>query len=307
MKLKLKEQCIDYLNNSDADAVAVGIINFKSKTIESIEFERAKNSILERVNGKIYFDLASVSKPLINSMAAFEHRKDLNSDLKLILNHRASIPAWGLLPKTGWKNQILSYPVIESETLYSDFSANRFMLELEKITGIKFKNTCEKTWDKELVYWSDLSSSFKFIQNGFIKGMANFGKVHDPNAYNLKEFTSHAGLFGTVGGVCRTLLNFNETYDLLNQMIVEISEDKFENRFIMGWDRVQDLEHSLAGKGCSKFTFGHLGFTGTSVWIDPEKQLGHVILTNSTKYYWFNKKNLPTFRRNIGKLVWQSL
>ena len=42
------------------------------------------------------------------------------------------MPAWGLLPNFGWKEQILNYSIKESETLYSDFSALRVMLELEK-------------------------------------------------------------------------------------------------------------------------------------------------------------------------------
>jgi CubicO group peptidase (beta-lactamase class C family) len=78
-----------------------------------------------------------------------------------------------------------------------------------------------------------------------------------------------------------------------------------KHRFVNGWDRAQDLENTLAGTGCSEHTFGHLGFTGTSIWIDPVKKLGHVILSNATKLYWYDKQDLNNFRRLIGQRIWQ--
>lgn len=305
MNPKIKELCIDFLLNNNADCAAVGIIDFKKNKYEAVEFEQT-DQVVERSKGVLYFDLASVSKPLINSLSAFTHKDSLNEELILLLNHRASIPAWGLLPKSDWKEIISQYEIKESDTLYSDYSANRFMLELEKKTKTPLIENIKKVWDDEVVYWLDLNNNKRFPQFGFLNGLPNFGKVHDPNAYNIGEFTSHAGVFGTVDGVCRTLLNFNSQHHLLADMKVEISKDGFKNRFVMGWDRAQNPEDSLAGRGCSKFTFGHLGFTGTSIWIDPEKSLGHVILTNATKYFWYDKKNLPDFRKAIGELVWQS-
>ena len=79
-----------------------------------------------------------------------------------------------------------------------------------------------------------------------------------------------------------------------------------QNRFENGWDRVEDPSSTLAGAGCSNRTFGHLGFTGTSIWIDSVKKLGHVILSNATKNYWYDKKSLNIYRRNLGKLVWEN-
>ena len=61
---------------------------------------------------------------------------------------------------------------------------------------------------------------------------------------------------------------------------------------------------TLAGNGCSQATAGHLGFTGTSVWIDFEKEVGHIILSNATQNYWYEKAGLNQLRRTIGQLVW---
>jgi CubicO group peptidase (beta-lactamase class C family) len=51
-------------------------------------------------------------------------------------------------------------------------------------------------------------------------------------------------------------------------------------------------------------TFGHLGFTGTSIWIDPQKKKGHVILTNATKKYYYDRQGLNDLRRQIGEAIW---
>jgi CubicO group peptidase (beta-lactamase class C family) len=76
------------------------------------------------------------------------------------------------------------------------------------------------------------------------------------------------------------------------------------HRFNGGWDRVENIENTFAGLGCSKETFGHLGFTGTSIWIDTNKKLGHVILANATKHYWFDKFEFNKLRKNIAQQVW---
>jgi CubicO group peptidase (beta-lactamase class C family) len=77
-----------------------------------------------------------------------------------------------------------------------------------------------------------------------------------------------------------------------------------DDRFILGFDRVTDTENTLAGKGCSHQTFGHLGFTGTSFWIDLEKNRAAVILTNATQSYWYDRQGLNDLRRQLGSALW---
>ncbi|HXH74596.1 MAG TPA: serine hydrolase [Bacteriovoracaceae bacterium] len=271
------------------DAVGIGIINFTKKCIEIKEIDHP------------YYDLASLTKPLTNSLSYFLKPEAFTPDMLLCLNHRGGLPAWGLLPNPGWKEQILKYPIKESETLYSDFSALRVMLELEK-KGIDQKELCKKVWDKETVFWTDLPPDAKTLHTGFKKGEPNFGAVHDPNAWTIEEFCSHAGVYSTVNGLCQTLLNYEAETGFIQKVKKDLS--LHSHRFALGWDRVINPNESLAGKGCGPNTFGHLGFTGTSIWIDPDRNLGHVILTNATKYHWFDKQVLNELRRAIGELVW---
>lgn len=286
------------------DALGIGIIDFSRGSFEAFEANTFEEELKFKGEPSLYFDLASLTKPLTNSLSYFLKEKDFSEDMKLCLSHRGGLPAWGLLAKDSWKEQILSYPVKASETLYSDFSALRVMLELNK-KGIDQKAICQEIWDKETIYWSDLPFWYPTPQYGFKNSRPNFGKVHDPNAWTIGEFCSHAGLYSTADGLCRTLINYQNKTDFISKVKADLS--KHQNRFSYGWDRVVNPQDTLAGKGCGPSTFGHLGFTGTSIWIDPDSMKGHIILSNATKFHWYDKTNLNDLRRAIGELVWSGV
>ncbi len=277
-----------------ADVVSVGVIDFKSSKFETFSTRKEP----------IHFDLASLTKVLTNSLGYFLEPKLYDEKTLLCLSHRGGLPAWGLLPKSGWKEIISSYEIKESSTLYSDYSALRVMLEIEK-KGEDLKKICKKIWDSELVHWLDLPERVALVQYGYEHGEKLFGKVHDPNARNIESFCSHAGLFSTMDGLCRTLLNYQEKTGFIDQVKKDLGTHS--HRFSFGWDRVENPEMALAGKGCGKFTFGHLGFTGTSIWIDPDKMKGHVILSNTVKEHWFDKSALNDLRLAVGEWVWKTL
>jgi hypothetical protein len=284
------------------DALGVGVIDFRSKSFEAFEANTFEGELKIKGEPSLYFDLASLTKPLVNSLSYFIKAEVFDSEMLLCLDHRGSLPAWGLLARDTWKAQIKGYPVKEADTLYSDFSALRVLLELEK-KGIDQKDICQKIWDKETVYWTDLPQWYPTPQCGYINQRPNFGRVHDPNAWTIKHFCSHAGLFSTTDGLCRTLLNYEAATGFIDKVKKDLASHS--HRFSYGWDRVVDPNNTLAGKGCTEGTFGHLGFTGTSIWIDPVSMKGHVILSNTTKHHWFDKTNLNDLRRAIGEMVWK--
>lgn len=290
------------LPSGPMDCLGVGIIDFKTGNYESVEAKMIEGEISFSTIPELYFDLASLTKPLTNSLFYFLNPQIFDPKMILCLNHRGGLPAWGLLAKNNWREQILSYPVTESETLYSDFSSLRVMLEIGK-KNLDQKVVCQSIWDKETVYWTDLKEWYAIPQNGYKNSEPNVGKVHDPNAWTIKSFCSHAGLFSTVDGLCRTLLQYQIKTDFLSKIKSDLGSHS--HRFSFGWDRVVDPHNTLAGMGCGPSTFGHLGFTGTSIWIDPDSLRGHVILSNATKYSWYNKSNLNDMRRAIGEVVWK--
>jgi beta-N-acetylhexosaminidase len=112
------------------------------------------------------------------------------------------------------------------------------------------------------------------------------GEVHDENAFALGGVAAHAGLFGTAPDVARfaqMLLN-GGVYD--HQRIVSRATlERFTRRASVpgstrayGWDTPGD--NNSAGSLLSPRSFGHTGFTGTSMWMDPERELFVILLTN---------------------------
>ena len=289
---KINSLIIDHLPRGPMDALAVGVVDFKAKRFQTTEASFYEGELYFHEESFLWFDLASVTKPLTNSLSYFLRPELFTDEMVLCLNHRGGLPSWGRLSKTDWREQILSYPIKESETLYSDFSALRVMLELQK-QGIDQHQLVKPIWDQELCFWKDVPEDYEIVLNSMRQ------VVHDPNALVIDEFCSHAGLFSTINGLCQTLLNYQAKTSFIERM-----KDYDEHRFYSGWDRVLNPEKTLAGEGCGKHTFGHLGFTGTSVWIDPDKMLGHVILSNATKHHWFDKENLNEFRRSVGRIIW---
>jgi beta-N-acetylhexosaminidase len=113
------------------------------------------------------------------------------------------------------------------------------------------------------------------------------GEVHDENAFALGGVAPHAGLFGTAPDLARfaqMLLNGGvyaharivrrETLDLFTARAGVPDSTR-----ALGWDTPSD-EGSSAGDLFSRRSFGHVGFTGTSLWIDPERDLFLILLTN---------------------------
>ena len=297
----IEKLTLDFLSNSSVDAINLSIIDFNNKSFESSLFE---SKLSENCSSKIFFDLASLSKPLINGIGFLAEEKNITDEMKLVLNHRGGIPSWGILSRDSWQYDILNYQICESPTLYSDYSALRFMLEFNNLKlGSSLHSTASKYWDEDIFFWKNLKSDHRTLQNGFIKGEPNFRAVHDPNAYNLNQDVSHAGLFGTADSISKTLLGLDKEFELLKKMKEGLSESK--HRFINGWDRVENPDTSLAGNGCSLRTFGHLGFTGTSVWIDCDKGVGYILLSNATKLFWYNKADFNIYRKQLGTFIWK--
>lgn len=302
MKNDLRDLGLKLLENQHFDSLAVGVIDFKNQSFDS--FEISATNIVSEVP-YLYFDLASLTKPLTNSAVYLKRSKNFDEAMLLLLNHKAGLPSGGLLSKRTWRDQILSYDIKESPTLYSDYSSLRCMLELERKTGKTLKELCSYYFDRELLHWKELPENSFSPEYGIRNKKIVCGEVHDNNCFNIGEFVSHAGLFATIGGLCRSLINLNQEMKMNDVLLEEFKKHKNEDRFILGFDHVMDPENTLAGTGATIKTFGHLGFTGTSFWINPETQKGAVILTNATQSYWYERSGLTHLRKTLGEAIWR--
>ncbi len=108
------------------------------------------------------------------------------------------------------------------------------------------------------------------------------GEVHDNNAFAMGGVAGHAGLFGTAAAVGRLaaewLACFKGRAGLFSTDLVRRFWTRRAER-CLGFD-VPTPGGSQAGTSMGPATVGHLGFTGTSVWIDPDRDLIAVLLTN---------------------------
>ena len=114
------------------------------------------------------------------------------------------------------------------------------------------------------------------------------GEVHDDNAWSLGGYSGHAGLFSTAEEVYVIANMLREHYLGIRRDFFkpETVREFFRRQDIvegsdwaLGWD-TRALEGSSAGKYFSRDSVGHTGFTGTSLWMDLEKDVIAVLLTN---------------------------
>lgn len=109
------------------------------------------------------------------------------------------------------------------------------------------------------------------------------GEVHDENAFTLGGVAGHAGLFGTAGDLAvfaQMMLN-GGTYDgtrIVADSTVHLFTARASGSRALGWE-VADGTHG-AGNYLSGSAYGHTGFTGTSMWIDPDREMFVILLTN---------------------------
>lgn len=207
---------------------------------------------------------------------------------------------------------------------------NGFELGRSIIDGLKLDRTC----------FNPLSSGFKpaeiaasekgneyekqtCLEKGFFPGEgANdardpfrkyqiWGEVHDGNAWFMGGVAGHAGLFSTAEEVFRIALQFLPKYTtLLNPLTCEV----FRTCLTKGLNedrsfafQLASTEGSTAGTTMSPESFGHNGFTGTSLWIDPVKDRIFVLLTNRTHHHPLPFMNINSVRRQFHDLAIRAL
>src|SRR5947208_486585 len=138
------------------------------------------------------------------------------------------------------------------------------------------------------------------------------GEVHDENAFAIGGVSGHAGVFSTapdLAAFCQMLLNggvYAHQRILRRATIAQFTtpQQLSGGTRTLGW--AVPTEGGSSGHYFSPHTFGHTGFTGTSIWIDPDKQLFVVLLTNRVHPTRENQK-LAKVRPALHDAVMQSL
>lgn len=119
------------------------------------------------------------------------------------------------------------------------------------------------------------------------RGRVLRGEVHDENAGFMGGYSGHAGLFGTARGVYALIDTLLQHLDGLRGGIFRPEtvrgflhrQNLGDGTRTLGWDTPSE-GRSSAGRLFSHHSIGHLGFTGTSVWVDLERRIVVILLTN---------------------------
>ena len=220
---------------------------------------------------------------------------------RMLLAHSSGLPAYVKLFQQTQNRQELIAAAMQvpltadpgSRAEYSDIGFILLGTALERLAGQPLDQLCQQEIFSrlELRYlryrppseWKpripptadDRSFRHKIIQ----------GEVNDENAWVMGGVAGHAGCFGNAEEVAAlaecmlhggTPLVQRETMELFTRR----ETSSADTTRALGWDTPS--QPSQSGRHFSSRSFGHLGFTGTSLWIDPERQLSVTLLTNRT-------------------------
>ena len=186
---------------------------------------------------------------------------------------------------------------------------------INKVTGLNFENYFYNTFinKKEITLLFNPTNVFskKIIvpseYDSIFRQELVHGFVHDEAASFMGGISGNAGLFGNAQSV-GSLLNFLEPNSTMFKQatVHKFTSYAFKNSKIrrgLGFDKPysNDEYGEYPNKNLSKDSFGHTGFTGTMFWVDPEKKLTIVFLTNRV---YPSRKNQSFYENNVrSKLI----
>lgn len=182
----------------------------------------------------------------------------------------------------------------DSKVIYSDLGFIMISAIIEKVTAMSFskytnKYIFEPLEMHETGFLLDFDKS-RFAATEYIESLGDYkyGIVHDENAESMGGVSGHAGLFSNL----KDLANFAQMIEnngvfkgkqIISSQALRLSRKNYtpfsgEGRGL-GW-QLQSPLVTACGDLFSSSSYGHTGFTGTSIWFDPEIQLHVIFLTN---------------------------
>lgn len=221
--------------------------------------------------------------------------------MRMLLAHSSGLPAYIKLFQTARTKadliaEALRIPLAAepgSRAEYSDIGFIVLGLALERISALSLDSLCKAEIFTPLKLFSlsfNPAPEIKplippTINDTAFREKVIQGEVNDENAWVMGGVAGHAGCFGSAADVARfaeALLDAGKgpfAADTIASFTRRESLPAGTSR-ALGWDTPS--APSQSGKYFSPSSFGHLGYTGTSLWIDPERRVSVTLLTNRT-------------------------
>lgn len=277
----------------------------------------------------------NIDKPVVTYLPDFKgkkkkYRKQKSKiTIRNLLTHTSGLPAFKQYYQMKKSKDFILNSIYDTEpvkligdtTIYSDVGAIMLGELVEKVSGLSLSNFTDSLVFEPLgmttTFFNPPKEKIHRIVPTEIDPNGNLihGYVHDENAHSLGGIAGHAGLFSTAKDLAifsQMMLN-KGLYGwkrIFQQNTVELFTTKAniipESSRCLGWDSPSG--ESSGGIYLSDNSFGHGGYTGTTLWIDPDNEIIVILLTNAVHP---NRKNKEPkyfdWRHRIHSAVYESL
>lgn len=242
-----------------------------------------------------------LDQPVQSVLPEFEGDGKEAVTFRHLLSHNSGLIAhrdWWLMGdsvEARW-NAVLREPLLNPPGKVTAYSCGGFLvlaLALQRVTGEVYPDSW--TWPAfRLLQGMGIEARFCPTEDQRLRcapteqqadGSFLQGVVHDENCRFLGGMTGNAGLFGTLSDVARFsqwCVNSSEgavDEATWRQWTAKQAVADSTSTRALGWD-TKSQRNSSAGEQFSDTSFGHTGFTGTSIWIDPTRKISALLLTN---------------------------
>lgn len=331
-----------YLNDLVETGQIPGAVLYISKKNESTFHQsfgsfKDKNNTQKAIYQDTLFDIASLTKVMATLPAilylASKNELDLDesvttylSDFKYtditisqLLCHTSGLPA-----DLGYRDRMEARDVIleimnsellykpSSKTLYSDLGMILLGKIIERVAGEPLNEFVKQKifnpwglYDTTYLLSNEkkaITASTEWYKDSYIQG-----DVHDEKAFQLGGVSGSAGVFSTASDIAKYTTHwlYPEEQDLIPPEYFKQAIKHRQNNRGLGFEVWSGIGDSLScGDNWSIGSFGHTGFTGTSVWVDPIQKLQVVFLTNAVHYG--RNTNIRSIRKKLHSLIYSS-
>ena len=274
-------------------------------------------------------DYLVLDEPVAHYFPGFTGRWKEQVTVRHLLTHSSGLPAYKQFWTLGIDPQAVLADILATELeyepgteyVYSDLGMILYTALAELTTGRPFEQLAREWVFEPLrmvstnynppAEWLDRIVPTE-VYHDFREGLTR-GTVHDRNTYFMGGVSAHAGVFAPASELARVgqlylngglIFGTRLVQEQTPAMFIEPQELPPGSGRALFWQMASSTAH--AGDLLSSAAFGHTGFTGTSLWIDPDKELIVVLLTNRVHPSRENSR-IKGIRREFHNAVVRSL
>jgi uncharacterized protein YbbC (DUF1343 family)/CubicO group peptidase (beta-lactamase class C family) len=267
-----------------------------------------------------------LNDPVAAYLPDFARNGKENITLRQLLTHFSGLPE-DFDPKAAWKGRNAAYQMAMDEKpifppgsrfLYSDINFVTLGFVVEKVSGLSLdeyaaQNIFQPLAMNDTRFLPPAQWRARIAPTEYDGGHQMMrGTVHDPTAWRMGGVAGHAGVFSTADDLAKYAQDMLTGFHVLSALTVEKMSTPQQPPTAtalrgLGWD-IDSPFASNRGEFFPVGSFGHTGFTGTSIWIDPVTSSYVIVLTNAVHPKGGNSRaGVVSLRSRIASAVAQEL